>query len=225
MRGLRITWTVLRKDFLLERRSFELLPAMALLALGTMVVLKFSFDQDEISGSLAAGGLIVPLLFAALLGISRLFASEERDAGIQQFLLSPAPPGAILAAKVAGLAIVLATLELVLVPAFGLLLLGPSIFPVLAPVILVLVLLDLTLATVGGLVAGMALGARSRELIVPILVVPLSIPALIAAQKALAPVLSPGADPLVWRWPLVLAIYAVVLALVGSVVGEYLVED
>ncbi|MDQ8043298.1 MAG: heme exporter protein CcmB [Solirubrobacteraceae bacterium] len=225
MRGLRITWAVLRKDLLLERRSFELLPAMALLAIGTMVVLKFSFDQDEISGSLAAGGLIVPLLFAALLGISRLFAGEERDAGIHQFLLSPAPPGAILAAKVAGLALVLAALEVVLVPAFGLLLLGPSLFPVLPQVVLVLILLDLTLATVGGLVAGMALGTRSRELIVPIMVVPLTIPALIAAQKALAPVLAPGADPLVWRWPAVLAIYAVVLALVGSVVGEYLVED
>lgn len=225
MRGLAITWAVLKKDLLLERRSFELLPAMSLLAIGTMVVLKFSFGQDEISGSLAAGGLIVPLLFAALLGISRLFAAEERDGGIEQFLLSPAPPGAILAAKVAGLALVLAALEVVLVPAFGLLLLGPSLFHVLPQVVLVLVLLDLTLATVGGLVAGMALGARSRELIVPIMVVPLTIPALIAAQKALAPVLAPGADPLVLRWPAVLAIYAVVLALVGSVVGEYLVED
>lgn len=221
----RAVLTILRKDLLLERRSFELLPAMALLALGTMIVLRFALDQETVAGDLAAGSLLVPLLFASLLGVSRLFGSEERDAGVQQYLLSPAPAGALLAAKVAGLALVLVALEVVLVPAFGLLLLGPDLLPVLPELILVLVLLDLTLATLGGIVAGIAIGARSRELIVPILVVPLAIPALIAAQAALAPVLEPGAEALAWRWPGVLAIYAVVLALVGSVVGEYLVED
>lgn len=217
--------TVLRKDLLLERRSFELLPAMALLALGTLVVLRFALDQETVEGDLAAGALLVPLLFASLLGVSRLFAGEERDGGLEQYLLSPAPPGALLAAKVAALTLVLLALELVLVPTFALLLLGPDLLPVLPEIIFVLLLLDLTLATLGGIVAGIAIGARSRELIVPILIVPLALPALIAAQEALAPVLEVGAGALPWRWPAVLAIYAVVLALVGSVVGEYLVED
>lgn len=217
--------TVLRKDLLLERRSFELLPAMALLALGTLVVLRFALDQETVEGDLAAGALLVPLLFASLLGVSRLFAGEERDGGLEQYLLSPAPPGALLAAKVAALTLVLLALELVLVPTFALLLLGPDLLPVLPEIVFVLLLLDLTLATLGGIVAGIAIGARSRELIVPILIVPLALPALIAAQEALAPVLEVGAGALPWRWPAVLAIYAVVLALVGSVVGEYLVED
>lgn len=222
---MKAVWTVLRKDLLLERRSFELLPAMALLALGTLVVLRFALDQETVEGDLAAGALLVPLLFASLLGVSRLFAGEERDGGLEQYLLSPAPSGALLAAKVAGLTLVLLVLELVLVPAFAILLLGPDLLPVLPEIVLVLLLLDLTLATLGGIVAGIAIGARSRELIVPILIVPLALPALIAAQEALAPVLEVGAGALPWRWPAVLAIYAVVLALVGSVVGEYLVED
>lgn len=222
---MRAVLTVLRKDLLLERRSFELLPAMALLALGTLVVLRFALDQETVEGDLAAGALLVPLLFASLLGVSRLFAGEERDGGLEQYLLSPAPAGALLAAKVLALTLVLLALELVLVPTFALLLLGPDLLPVLPEIIFVLLLLDLTLATLGGIVAGIAIGARSRELIVPILIVPLALPALIAAQEALAPVLEVGAGALPWRWPAVLAIYAVVLALVGSVVGEYLVED
>lgn len=225
MRSLRATWIVLRKDLLLERRTFELLPAMALLALGTMVVLRFALDAETVEGDLAAGALLVPLLLAALLGVSRLFATEERDGGIAQHLLSPAPPASLLAAKVLGLLLVLLVLEVMLVPVFGLLLLGPALWPVLPEVVLVLIALDATLAVIGALVAGMAIGARSRELLVPILVVPLSIPALIAAQAALAPVLATAAEPLGVRWPGVLAIYAVVLALVGSVVAEYLVED
>ncbi len=225
MNWLRATTIVLRKDLLLERRTFELLPAMSLLALGTMIVLRFALDAETVEGDLAAGALLVPLLFAALLGISRLFATEERDSGIEQYLLSPAPPAALLGAKVVGLLLVLIVLELALVPVFALLLLGPALWPVLGEVALVLLLLDLALAVVGALVAGMAIGARSRELLIPILVVPLSIPALIGAQAALAPVLADGATALSVRWPAVLAIYAVVLALVGSVVAEYLVED
>lgn len=225
MKTLRAAWIVFRKDVLLERRTFELLPSVGLLALGTMVLLRFALDADAVDGDLAAGALLVPLLFAALIGISRLFATEERDEGIDQFLLSPAPPAAMIAGKVLGLFALLVLLELALLPVFAVLLLDPPLWPVLPQVLAVLVLLALTLAVIGGLVAGMAIGARARELLVPILMVPLGLPALIAAQAALAPVLAADPEGLVTRWPAALGIYALVLSLVGSVVAEFLIED
>jgi len=190
-----------------------------------MVLLRFALNQDVVAGDLAAGALLIPLLLAALLGISRLFAAEERDAGIDQFLLSPAPPGALLAAKIVALGLVLAVLEVVLVPLFGLLLLGPDLWPAIPQLTLILLLLDAALAVIGGLVAGLAIGARSRELLIPIMVVPLAIPALIGAQAALAQILAVDPGALTMRWPAVVGIYAVVLGLVGSVVAEYLVDD
>lgn len=225
MSSLRAMLLVLRKDMLLERRTFELLPSMALLALGTIILMRFALDRDEVEGDLAAGALLIPLLLAALLGISRLFAGEEQDAGVDQFLLSPAPPGALLAAKVLGLVVVLVVLEVVLVPVFALLLLGPALGPAIPELVLVLLVLDAALAVIGGLVAGLAIGARARELLVPILVVPFALPALIGAQAALAPVLAADAGALPTRWPAVVAIYAVILGLVGSVVAEFLIED
>lgn len=225
MSGLRATLLVLRKDLLLERRTWELLPSMALLALGTLVLLRFALDRDAVEGDLAAGALLLPLLLAALLGISRLFGAEERDGGVPQFLLSPAPPGALLAAKVIGLALTLVVLEVVLLPIYALLLLEPALLPVLPQVVLVLLLCNAAIAVIGGLVAGLAIGTRTRELLIPILVVPLSIPALIGAQAALAPLLASTAEPLAARWPAVVGIYAVVLALVGSVVADALIED
>lgn len=225
MSSLRAMLLVLRKDLLLERRTFELMPSMSLLALGTIVLMKFALDQDEVEGDLAAGALLIPLLLAALLGIARLFAAEEEDAGIDQYLLSPAPAGAIVAAKVVGLLLILIALEVVLVPVFALLLLGPSLGPALPEIVLMLFLLDAALAVIGGLVAGLAIGSRSRELLIPIMVVPFALPALIGAQAALAPVLAadPGAMPT--QWPAVVGIYAVILGLVGSVLAEFLVED
>ncbi|MBO9534299.1 MAG: heme exporter protein CcmB [Solirubrobacteraceae bacterium] len=225
MKTWRAILLVLRKDLLLERRTFELLPSMSLLALGTIVLMRFALDQDEVSGDLAAGALLIPLLLAALLGIARLFAAEEDDAGIDQYLLSPAPAGAIVAAKVVGLLLILVVLEVVLVPVFALLLLGPSLGPALPEIVLVLFLLDAALAVIGGLVAGLAIGSRSRELLIPIMVVPFALPALIGAQAALAPVLEADPGALATRWPAVVGIYAVILGLVGSVLAEFLVED
>ncbi len=68
---------------------------------------------------------------------------------------------------------------------------------------LVLLVLDAALAVIGGLVAGLAIGARARELLVPILVVPFALPALIGAQAALAPVLAADPGALATRWPAV----------------------
>src|ERR1700750_2266420 len=119
--------TVLRKDLLLELRGLETVPAMVLLALATLVVFHFALNRDTIDGQLAAGVLTVTLLFAAMLGINRLFVAEREQGGFDAFLLAPVGRNAMLLAKAAALFIYLAVLELIAVPAFTVLLLGPPL--------------------------------------------------------------------------------------------------
>src|SRR5262249_13250527 len=63
--------TVLRKDLLLELRTFETIPAMVLFSLTTFVIFHFALNRATVSGQLAAGILTATLLFAAMLGINR----------------------------------------------------------------------------------------------------------------------------------------------------------
>ena len=71
------------------------------------------------------------LLFAAMLGINRLFVAEREQGGFDAFLLAPVDRTALLVAKAAALFIFLVVLEVIAVPAFALLLLGPPIGPAL----------------------------------------------------------------------------------------------
>jgi heme exporter protein B len=217
---------VVRKDLLVERRTGETVPTIVLFALSTFVLFHFALARDSVEGELAAGVLWVTLLFAAVLAIGRLFVAEREQGGFDAFLLAPVDPTAMLVAKAVVLFCFLAALELVAVPAFALLLLGPSAWGVLPELALVLVLADVGVAVIGTLVGALGAQARARELIVPILALPLLIPVAIAAARATAPLLlATGAEALPGRWLGVLALYDLVFGLVALAIFDFLMED
>src|SRR5436305_4490219 len=181
---------VLRKDLLLELRGLETVPAMILFALVTFVIFHFGLGRDTIEGQLAAGVLTVTLLFAGVLGINRLFVAEREQGGFDAFLLAPVDRSALLVAKAAALFTFLVVLEVIAVPAFALLLLGPALGPALPGLVAVLVLADLGIALIGTLVSAIAVQTRARDLIGPVIGLPLLIPALIAAARGAAPLLT-----------------------------------
>ena len=218
--------TVLRKDLLLELRGLETLPAMILFAIVTFVIFHFGLNRDTIDGQLAAGVLTVTLLFAAMLGINRLFVAEREQGGFDAFLLAPVDRSALLVAKAIALFLFLVVLEVVAVPAFGLFLLGPSLGPVLPGLIAVLALGDVALAVIGTLVSAIAVQTRARDLIGPIIGLPLLLPALIGMARGAGPLLvahSSGSPPA--RWVAILALYDVVFALLSYAVFDFLLED
>jgi heme exporter protein B len=222
----RTALTVLRKDLLLELRGLETVPAMVLFALVTFVIFHFGLGRDTIDGQLAAGVLTVTLLFAAMLGINRLFVAEREQGGFDAFLLAPVDRTALLVAKALALLVFLVVLEVIAVPAFGLLLLGPPLAPRLPGLIAMLALGDVALAVIGTLVSAIAVHTRARDLIGPIIGLPLLLPALIGMARGLGPVLvagGSGSPP--GKWVAILALYDVVFALLAYAVFDFLLED
>ena len=223
---MRTAITVLRKDLLLELRTFEAVPAMALFSLTTFVIFHFALNRAAIDGQLAAGVLTTTLLFAAMLGVNRLFVAEREQGGFDAFLLAPVDRTALLLAKAAALFLFLVVLELVAVPAFGLLLLRPSLGPVLPGLIVVLALADLAFAVIGTLVSALAVRTRARDLIGPVIGLPLLIPALIGTARAAGPLFAAhasGSPPA--KWLAIVGLYDAVFALVAYGVFDFLLED
>jgi heme exporter protein B len=223
---LKTALVVLRKDLLLELRAFETLPAMVLFSIATFVIFHFGLNRATIDGQLAGGVLTVTLLFAAMLGINRLFVAEREQGGFDAFLLAPVDRSALLVAKAMALLIFLVVLEAIAVPAFALLLLGPPLFPVLPGLIVVLVLGDIALAVIGTLVSAIAVHTRARDLTGPIIGLPLLIPALIATARGAGPLFAAhgsGSPPA--KWLAILALYDLVFALLSYAVFDFLLED
>jgi heme exporter protein B len=225
-RPMRPSLVLLRKDLLLERRAPESVPAMLLFSITTFVLFHFGLQRDTVSGALAAGVLLVTLLLAGLLGTNRLFVSEYEEGGFDGVLLAPIDRTSLLVAKAAALFLFLLVVELVAVPAFAILLLGPSLWPALPWLVGILFGLDLALAAIGPLVSALAIHTRARDLIVPIVALPLLVPALIAAARAAAPVLAAGgAGSPAAKWLAVLALYDLVFGLLAFAVFDFLLED
>ncbi|HEY6694391.1 MAG TPA: heme exporter protein CcmB [Solirubrobacteraceae bacterium] len=223
---MRAARAVVRKDVLVELRTGEAVPAMLLFSVSTFVLFHFAIDRRSVAGDLAAGVLWVTLLFAAVLGIVRLFVAEREQGGFDGFLLAPVDRTALLLAKATVLFGFLAAVELAAVPAFAILLLGPSPWDAVPELVAVLVLADIGIAIVGTLVGAIGIQARTREVIVPILALPLMIPLAIAASRATSPLLlEAGAEGVPGRWLLVLGLYDLVFGLLAFAVFDFLLED
>ncbi len=224
-----VVLALLRKELLVELRTLESVPGMALFSLSTFVIFHFALNRGSVEGDLAAGILVVTLLFAAMLGINRLFVADEEQGGFDALLLAPVDRSAMLIAKVCALAIYLVVLEIVAVPAFGLLLLGSSLGRALPDLIGVLALVDLGLATIGTFVAALAVRTRARDLIGPLIALPLLVPIAIGASRAISPLLTSGrhggAGGVGFRWLLLLGLYDLVFGLIAYAVFDFLLED
>ena len=218
--------TILRKDLRLELRTKESVPAMTLFTLTVYVLFHFGLDRDSLDGELASGVLWVTLLLAAVIGVSRLFAAEREQGGIDGLLLAPVDRTSLFLAKAAALFLFLVAVEVVAVPAFGLLLLGPGLGGALPELLAILALGDLGIAAVGALVAALAAETRARELIAPLLLLPLLVPVLIACAQATEPLLRQDQAPEdLGRWLGLLTLYDVVFVLLSVAVFDYLLED
>ena len=220
---IRAASAILRKDLRLEARTKESVPAMLLFSVTVFVLFHFGLDRDSLDGELASGVLWVTLLLASVIGVTRLFAADREQGGIEGLLLSPADRTGLFLAKAAALFLYLTLVEIVAVPTFSLLLLGPGLQPEL---LVILLLANLGLASVGALVSALASEGRARELVVPLMLLPLLAPLLIAAASATEPLFSgDGAPEDLGRWLGLLSLYDLVFVLLSVAVFDYLLDD
>jgi heme exporter protein B len=222
----RAVGALLRKDLRLELRAPQAVPAMALFSVTTLVVFHFAIQRGQVEGDLASGVLWVTLLFAAMLGTSRLFVADHEEGGLDGFLLAPVDRTALLVAKALSMFAYLAVVEVVAVPAFAIMLLGPTPdVAALAQLVAVLILADAGVALVGTMIGALAVQTRARDLLVPLLALPLLIPVVIGAAKATTPLFEAAAGDVGARWLVMLGLYDLVFGLLAYAVFDFLVED
>jgi heme exporter protein B len=216
---------ILGKDLRIELRTLQSLPAMALFAVTTFVVFRFGLDRTALEGSLAAGVLLVTVLFAALLAINRLFVAERDEGGFDAMRLAPIDLSALFAAKVAALLIYLLVLEAIALPVFAAFFLDDALG--LLPLAGVLALVNLGLAATGAVVSTIGAHSRARDLLTPLVLLPLLVPLMIAAGGAAEPLLAAGGPEYdgVAKWVGTLALYDLTFLLVGYAVYDFLLED
>jgi heme exporter protein B len=201
-----------RKDLKVELRARDTFPAMLLFVLSILVVFRFALPADTADDA-AYGLLWVAIVFTALLGLARAWVPEQEHGVLDGLVLAPCDRSAIWLGKtIATLAFLLGA-QLVALPAFAL-----FFAPLDATAIAGVLLADIGICAVGSLLAAMAAASRSRELLLPLMVLPLSIPLVVGGVGAAL-----SADGA--RFLLFLALYDVVFAVLSWASFEYVVTE
>jgi heme exporter protein CcmB len=191
---LRTAILILRKDSAIERKSLEILTTTLFFALGCVVVFAFALVREgQAPPDAAAAILWIAILFAGTLALGRTFERERYGETLRALLLAPSARPALYIGKLLGVVLLLALEELLLVPSVALLF-DASLFA--HPLLLVPLLATGTIgfAAVGTLFAAMLMRARTRDVLLPILLYPITIPVIIAGVRGTAALLATPAD-------------------------------
>jgi heme exporter protein B len=194
---LRTALLVLRKDFAIELKSREVLFTTLFFAVSCVLVFSFAFViEGKPLENAAAGILWIAIAFAGTLALGRTFERERYGETLRALLLAPAPRPALYVGKLLGVLLLLVVAELLLTPLVAVLF-RANLFA--RPLLFASLLITGTIgfASVGTLFAAMLVRARSRDVLLPILLYPITVPVIIAGVRGTSALLTAPPDEVV----------------------------
>jgi len=223
----RIARAVAAKDLRIELRSRvvtnQVLPFSGLV----MIMFAFALDNDDVLERVAGGLVWLATLFSLFILVQRTFAVETYDGALDSLRVAGVNPQGIFIGKAVALFVQLLVLETMLFIAAIVLyrvnVNGSGL------VLLVTCALCATagLAFVGTLYGGLTAGARGRETLLPLLLLPVVAPVLICATRATESAFRSGGLTVGegWPWVAVLAVFSAVFGLGGLLSFSSLIEE
>jgi len=216
-----ITW----KDISAELRSRELLTAMLVFSLLVILIFNFALDLDPATrkqSTITAGVLWVIFTFAGTLGLNRSMATEKDRGCMDGLLLAPVDRSAIYFGKALSNLVFMLVVEIIVLPVYSLLyninLFDPGL-------LLVTLLGSIGYVAVGTLLSAMAVQARTRDVLLPILLFPVVLPVILAAVKASTGFLDDLPFAELQPWLNLLIVYDIIFTAVAFMVFDFVVEE
>ncbi|MBX7250472.1 MAG: heme exporter protein CcmB [Candidatus Promineofilum sp.] len=229
---LAAVWAVVWKDLRIEGRTRQTMSIMVMFSLATIIMFNFGLGM-AVNVNLDAGRNVSPallwavVLLAAILGLNRSLALDRENQVFDAQLIAPIPRNALYAGKVISISLFTLLLDLILVVLFTVFFNRPFYLP--------LVLLVLALGTIGYVAAGvlitsMTIQARTREVLLPVLLLPVSLPLVLPAAMATttyinAAMLGEASWAAVRAPVLLVAAYDLLMLAVGFLTYRFVVES
>jgi heme exporter protein CcmB len=223
---VRTALLVLKKDFAIELRSYEVLSTTLFFAVSCVAIFSFAFVREgEAPKDAAAGILWIAIAFAGTLALGRTFERERYGETLKALLLAPAPRPAIYVGKLLGIVALLFTTEALIVPMVAFFF-HAKFFDQSLYLLALLGLGTIGYAAVGTLFAAMLVRARTRDVLLPILLYPVTIPVIIAGVRGTAALLESPADlPIAQLWIALLGFFDVVFVTLSLWMFEPLMTE
>jgi len=213
------------KDLTMERHTKQTLSIMVVFSLAAVIVFNFALELElDAARQVSTGLLWIVILLASTLGLNRSLASEQENRSIDAVLIAPVDRSAIYVGKVISVTLFVSALEVILIPLFIAFFNKPYWRP---QVILIVFLGTIGYVAAGVLVSSMSIQTRSRDVLLPVLLLPLSLPSALAAATAVSAYMLP--DVPAWsevQAPIALLVaFDVLMLTAGFLTYHYVVEE
>ncbi|MEO6772271.1 MAG: heme exporter protein CcmB [Kofleriaceae bacterium] len=177
--ALRIAW----KDLRIELRSKEIFMTMAFFGALLVVIYSFAFPNNPaaVRGSVP-GMLWVSLAFTGTIALGRAFDRERENDTMRALLLAPVPRLAVFVGKAIAMAALILCVAVIVVPLLALWLNAP-LFDYPLELVVSVAAGSLGIAVVGSVFAATLLKARSRDVLLPVVLYPILLPLFVAGTK------------------------------------------
>ncbi len=223
----KVVSAVLLKDLRIELRSRVVTNQVLPFAGLVMVMFAFALDNDDVLERVAGGLIWLATLFSLFMIVQRSFAIDTADGALDSLRVAGIDLSAVFFGKAIALATKLIALEVVLI--CGAVLLYRVELSANGLVLLVTCVLCATsgLAFVGTLYGGLTAGAKGRETLLPLLLLPVVAPVLIAATRATEAAFGSGGAQTSegWAWVGLLTVFAAVFGVGGSLAFGPLIDE
>ena len=220
---LRALGAVVWKDLRAEWRSRELISSMLVFALLVIIIFNFALEMDpKTRNSVASGILWVTFAFAGTLGLNRSMSVEKDRGCLDGLLLAPVDRSAIYLGKALSNWVFMLLVAVIVLPIYSVLY-NQNIIS--AGLLLVVLLGSEGYAAIGTLLSSMTVQARTRDILLPILLFPVIIPVVVAAVKATNGYLQvlPYVD--IQPWITLMIVYDIIFTAVAFMVFDSVVEE
>lgn len=216
---LAIVW----KDLAAEWRSRELISAMLVFALLVIFIFNFALElTPQTRNDVTSGILWVTLTFAGTLGLNRSMAVEKDRGCLDGLLLAPVDRTAIFFGKALANFVFMLLVAVIILPIYSVLY-NTNLF--LGGLILVIILGAWGYVSIGTLLASMAVQARTRDILLPILLFPVTVPLVVAAVKASSGYLKALEMVEISPWINLLIVFDLVFTAIAFLVFDSVVEE
>ena len=206
----RTVWVITRKDLLVEARTREIFFTTVFFALACVMVFAFGFVREGRAVTDAAAGILwIAIAFSGTLALGRAFERERYGETLRALLVAPIERAALYLGKLVGILILLAAVEVIVVPLVALMF-QASFFDHAWLMLALLAAGTLGFAAVGTLFAAMLVRTRSRDVMLPVLLYPITVPVIIAGVRGTAALLEPDGVPMARAWLAMLVFFDVV---------------
>lgn len=218
-------WTITRKDLQIERHTRQTVSIMVMFSIVTVIMFNFALETNlSAARDVATGLLWATILLAGTLGLNRSLSIERENQTFDALLIAPVDRNAIYLGKVFSVTLFVFFLEAILVILFIVFFNKPFWR---LPVLLILILGTFGYVAAGVLITSMTIQSRSRDVLLPVLLLPLSLPLVLPASMAVSAYMFPQLPPWgeVQSAVYLVIIYDLLMLTVGLITYRYVVES